>query len=162
VVALARPGLAQIKEILRAGDTLVVWRFDRLGRSLRDLIAWVGYLEERGVGLRSIHEPIDTTTPTGKLTPRVFGALAEFERSLIRDRTQAGLKAARARGRKGGRRPALNPDRRALAVKLYDEREMPVAKVCRMMGISEPTLYSYVRAADPGAGEPANAEDDAR
>ena len=149
--ASARPGLAQLKDVLRAGDTLVVWRLDRLGRSLKDLIAWVGYLEEREVGLRSLHESIDTTTPTGKLTFHVFGALAEFERALIRDRTQAGLAAARARGRKGGRRPVLNADKRALAVTLYEERQHSIAKICRMMGISKPTLYSYVRAADPGA-----------
>ena len=153
--ASARPGLAQVRDILRAGDTLVVWRLDRLGRSLKDLIAWVGYLEERQVGLRSLHEAIDTTTPTGKLTFHVFGALAEFERALIRDRTQAGLAAARARGRKGGRRPVLNADKRALAVKLYNERQSPIAKICQMMGISKPTLYAYVRAADPGALEPA-------
>ena len=147
--ASARPGLAQVRDILRAGDTLVVWRLDRLGRSLKDLIAWVGWLDEHQVGLRSLHEAIDTTTATGKLTFHVFGALAEFERALIRDRTQAGLAAARARGRLGGRRPVLNADKRALAVKLYTERQTPIAKICAMMGISKPTLYSYVRAADP-------------
>lgn len=146
--ASARPGLAQLKDVLRAGDTLVVWRLDRLGRSLKDLIAWVGWLEEREIGLRSLHEAIDTTTPTGKLTFHVFGALAEFERTLIRDRTRAGLAAARARGRKGGRRPALSAEKRALAVRLYNEREMPIASICRMMGISKPTLYSYVRVAN--------------
>lgn len=146
--AAARPGLSQVKDILRAGDTLVVWRLDRLGRSLKDLIAWVGYLDEHQVGLRSLHEAIDTTTPTGKLTFHVFGALAEFERALIRDRTQAGLAAARARGRKGGRRPVLNADKRALAVRLYNERQTPVSRICTMMGISKPTLYAYVRAAN--------------
>lgn len=153
----ARPGLAQLKDILRAGDTLVVWRLDRLGRSLKDLIAWVGWLEEREIGLRSLHEAIDTTTPTGKLTFHIFGALAEFERALIRDRTQAGLAAARARGRKGGRRPALSGEKRALAVRLYNEREMPITSICRMMGISKPTLYSYVRAVSGiTEGPPAN------
>ena len=129
--ASARPGLAKLKDILRAGDTLVVWRLDRLGRSLKDLIDWVGHLETREVGLRSLHEAIDTTSPAGRLTFHLFGALAEFERTLIRERTQAGLAAARARGRKGGRRPALNADKRALAVRLYDEREIPIAKICR-------------------------------
>ena len=152
--ASARPGLAQIKDVLRAGDTLVVWRLDRLGRSLKDLIAWVGYLDEQQVGLRSLHEAIDTTTPTGKLTFHVFGALAEFERALIRDRTQAGLAAARARGRLGGRRPVLNGDKRALAVKLYNERQTSIARICQMMGISKPTLYSYVRAADRERSSP--------
>jgi len=147
--ASARPGLAQVKDILRAGDTLVVWRLDRLGRSLRDLIDWVTYLDESKIGLRSLQEAIDTTTPTGKLTFHIFGALAEFERTLIRDRTQAGLTAARARGRKGGRPPSLDSDKRALAVRLYEERQVPIAKICAMMGISKPTLYSYVRAADP-------------
>ena len=126
---------------------MVVWRLDRLGRSLKDLIAWVGYLEERQVGLRSLHEAIDTTTPTGKLTFHVFGALAEFERALIRDRTQAGLAAARARGRMGGRRPVLSADKRALAVRLYTERQTPIAKICQMMGISS-------RRSTPTCGRP--------
>ena len=152
--ASARPGLAQLKDILRAGDTLVVWRLDRLGRSLRDLIDWVGYLDDKHVGLRSLHEAIDTTSPTGKLTFHIFGALAEFERTLIRDRTQAGLSAARARGRKGGRPPRLNKDKRELAIRLYNERQVPIARICAMMGISKPTLYAYVRAADPGKVEP--------
>jgi len=143
----ARPGLEQVKEQLRANDTLVVWRLDRLGRSLRDLIAWVGYLEEQQVGLWSLHESIDTSTPTGKLTFHLFGALAEFERNLVQERTQAGLAAARARGRQGGRPPALDQDKRALAVKLYHEGQLPIARICSMMGISKPTLYSYVRAA---------------
>ena len=127
--ASARPGLVQLKDILRRGDTLVVWRLDRLGRSLKDLIAWVGYLDEHEIGLRSLHEAIDTTTPAGKLTFHIFGALAEFERTLIRDRTQAGLAAARARGRTGGRRPALNADKRALAVRLYNERQTPIMRI---------------------------------
>lgn len=140
-----RPGLERIKDLLRSGDTLVVWRLDRLGRSLRDLIDWVQYLEEQGVGLQSLHESIDTHTPAGKLTFHLFGALAEFERNLIRERTLAGLEAARARGRKGGRRKALDPEKRKLAVDLYHEKKMTVGKVCELMGISKPTLYSYVK-----------------
>jgi DNA invertase Pin-like site-specific DNA recombinase len=101
----ARPGLEKVKELLRAGDTLVVWRLDRLGRSLRDLIGWMTYLDEEKVGLLSLHEAIDTTTTSGKLTFHLFGALAEFERNLIRERTQAGLTAARARGKKVAGRP---------------------------------------------------------
>lgn len=155
----ARPGLEKVKEQLRAGDTLVVWRLDRLGRSLRDLISWVSYLEENKVALQSLHEAIDTSTPTGKLTFHLFGALAEFERNLIRERTQAGLAAARARGRKGGRRPVLNPDKRELAVRLYNERKTPIAKICSMMGISKPTLYAYVREAN-GVAEKAIAVQD--
>lgn len=150
----ARPGLEKLKEQLRADDTLVVWRLDRLGRSLRDLIGWMTYLEEHEVGLLSLHEAIDTNTTSGKLTFHLFGALAEFERNLITDRTQAGLAAARARGRKGGRPTALNGDKRELAVRLYNEKTMPIAKICAMLGISRPTLYAYVRAV---AGEPAAA-----
>ena len=155
--ASARPGLEKLREVLRAGDTLVVWRLDRLGRSLKDLIAWVTWLEEQGAGLRSLTESLDTTTPGGRLTFHIFGALAEFERTLIRDRTQAGLAAARARGRKGGRRPVLNADKRALAVRLYEERQTPISRICAMMGISKPTLYAYVRAANgvTGDGPPA-------
>ncbi|WP_310620047.1 recombinase family protein [Flexibacterium corallicola] len=141
----ARPNLSKAKELLREGDTLVVWRLDRLGRSLKDLIEWAVWLEERKVALQSIQEVIDTSTPTGKLTFHLFGALAEFERNLIRERTQAGLKAARARGRVGGRPKALDPDTRRLAVHLYKEGKTPIAKICKMMGISKPTLYSYVK-----------------
>lgn len=144
----ARPGLEKLKEQLRAGDTLVVWRLDRLGRSLRDLIGWMTYLEEEKVGLLSLHEAIDTTTTSGKLTFHLFGALAEFERNLIRERTQAGLAAARARGKKGGRPTALSKDKRELAVRLYHENQIPIAKICTMLGISKPTLYSYVKSAD--------------
>ncbi len=146
--ASARPGLDKLREVLREGDTLVVWRLDRLGRSLKDLIAWALWLDEQGAGLRSLTESLDTTTPGGKLTFHIFGALAEFERTLIRDRTQAGLAAARARGRKGGRRPVLNADKQALAVRLYNERQTPIGRICAMMGISKPTLYAYVRAAN--------------
>lgn len=142
----ARPGLERAKDSLRAGDTLVVWRLDRLGRSLKELIGWVGYLEAEGVALKSLCEAIDTTTPTGKLTFHLFGALAEFERNLIVERTTAGLSAARARGRKGGRPKTLDADGQALAVRLYQERAMPIATICKTMGISKPTLYSYVRA----------------
>ncbi|ABA56534.1 Resolvase-like (plasmid) [Nitrosococcus oceani ATCC 19707] len=148
-----RPGLEKVKEQLREGDTLVVWRLDRLGRSLRDLIEWVRYLDAQGVGLQSLHESIDTTTPTGRLTFHLFGALAEFERNLIQERTQAGLAAARARGRLGGRRKSLSPDKRALVVSLYEEKKLPVTKICEMMGISKPTLYSYVREAQEASKE---------
>lgn len=140
-----RPGLERAKDLLRRGDTLVVWRLDRLGRSLRDLIDWAQYLEEQGIGLQSLQEAIDTHTPTGKLTFHLFGALAEFERNLIRERTMAGLEAARARGRKGGRKKALDPDKRRIAVDLYKEKKMTVREICELMGISKPTLYAYVR-----------------
>ena len=93
-----RPGLTKIKEILRKGDTLVVWRLDRLGRSLKDLIDWMNYLDTEGVALRSLQESIDTSTATGKLVFHVFGALAEFERNLIQERTEAGLSAGPSQG----------------------------------------------------------------
>jgi DNA invertase Pin-like site-specific DNA recombinase len=140
-----RPGLEKVKEILRRGDTLVVWRLDRLGRSLRDLIDWVSYLEQEGVALQSLQETIDTGTSTGKLIFHLFGALAEFERNLIKERTLAGLSAARARGKKGGRPQALQADKRKIAVDLYNKKEIPVHQICEMLKISKPTLYKYVR-----------------
>lgn len=142
-----RPGLQKALQYARAGDTLIVWRLDRLSRSLKDLIEMVALLEGKGIGLKSLQEAIDTQTSGGKLIFHIFGALAEFERNLIRERTQAGLQAARARGRKGGRPKALNKDKQALAVKLYDEKKHSVDQVCQMMGISKPTLYKYIEAA---------------
>jgi len=138
----------QLKEALayaRPGDTLVVWRLDRLGRSLRHLIETVADLHARGIGFRSLTERIDTTTPGGKLVFHVFGALAEFERDLIRERTHAGLAAARARGRKGGRPKKLaDPKTLALAQKLYDDGGTDVATICRTLGVSRATLYRYL------------------
>ena len=110
-----------------------------------DLIEWVNRLEQDGVGFRSLKEAIDTTSPSGKLTFHLFGALAEFERNLIRERTQAGLAAARARGRQGGRPKALDSDKRQVAVELYRAKKLPVKKICDMMGISKPTLYAHLR-----------------
>ena len=144
----SRPELGKIIEMLREGDTLVVWRLDRLGRSLKHLIELVTELEESGIGFRSLTESMDTTTNNGKLIFHIFGALAEFERNLIRERTQAGLAAARARGRKGGRPPALDGKKREMAVKLYNSKEHSVREICQTMGISRPTLYSYVRKAE--------------
>jgi len=141
-----RPGLQKALQYARAGDNLVVWRLDRLSRSLKDLIEMVALLEGKGIGLKSLQEAIDTQTSGGKLIFHIFGALAEFERNLIRERTQAGLQAARARGRKGGRPKALDKNKQALAVKLYDEKKHSVDQVCQMMGISKPTLYKYIEA----------------
>lgn len=123
----------------------MVWRLDRLGRSLKDLIEWVNRLEQWGVGLRSLQESIDTQSSSGKLIFHIFGALTEFERHLIEDRTRAGLAAARARGRKGGRPKSLDIDKRQLVVDLYREKKLPVKQICEMMNISKPTLYAYVR-----------------
>ena len=117
---------------------------DRLGRSLLHLIETVGQLEKRGIGFRSQQEAIDTTTSGGRLVFQIFGALAEFERNLIRERTQAGLAAARARGRKGGRPKALNSTKIGLAYKLYDEKNHTIKEICQILGVSKPTLYAYL------------------
>jgi DNA invertase Pin-like site-specific DNA recombinase len=140
----ARPGLAKALEVARTGDVLVVWRLDRLGRSLKDLIEIMSMFDERGIGLSSLQESIATTNNSGRLIFHLFGALAEFERHLIRERTTAGLVAARARGHKGGRPKALDPAKRQLAVKLYTDRQHTIVEICRLMGISKPTLYSYI------------------
>jgi DNA invertase Pin-like site-specific DNA recombinase len=139
-----RPGLTAALSHVRKGDVLVVWRLDRLGRSLRHLIDVIADLEKRGVGFRSLQESIDTTTSGGRLIFQIFGALAEFERSLIRERTQAGLKAARARGRKGGRPKALDAKKIELVYRLYDEKKHTIAEICHMVGVSKPTLYAYL------------------
>ncbi len=141
-----RPGLVKALEYVRAGDTLVVWRLDRLGRSLQHLIATVAELRDRGIGFRSLTESIDTTTPGGKLIFHVFGALAEFERDLIQERTHAGLAAARARGRVGGRpRKLADLKQLALAQTLYDGGQTDIATICQMLGISRATLYRTLK-----------------
>ncbi len=142
---IERPGLQEALDFLRPDDTLVVWRLDRLGRSLKHLLETVMQLEERGSRFRSLQENIDTNTSGGRLVFHIFGALAEFERNLIRERTMAGLTAARARGRKGGRPKALDANKQALARKLYEEKQHTVKEVCQMLGIAKSTLYSYLR-----------------
>ena len=144
----ARPGLTMALEVARAGDILTVWRLDRLGRSLHDLIQLGRRLDETGIGLMSVQEKIDTNSSGGRLVFHMFGALAEFERNLIRERTQAGLNAARARGCKGGRPKVLEPTKRRLAVELYAEKKHTIAEICRLMGISKPTLYNYIAEAN--------------
>jgi DNA invertase Pin-like site-specific DNA recombinase len=140
----ARPGLLLAFEVARIGDVLVVWRLDRLGRSLKDLIETMETLEKRGIGLSSLQESITTTSSSGKLIFHLFGALAEFERNLISERTTAGLVAARSRGHKGGRPKALDSTKRQLAVKLYTEGQYTIIQICKLMGISKPTLYNYI------------------
>ena len=142
-----RPGLAKVLELCRAQDTLVIWRLDRLGRSLKDLIQIAETLKAQSIGLKSLQEGIDTTTSTGQLMFHLFGALAEFERNLINERSKAGLDAARSRGKLGGRPKALNSNQRQLAVKLYHDRQHSIGEICQMMSISKPTLYSYLKAA---------------
>jgi DNA invertase Pin-like site-specific DNA recombinase len=132
-----------VKAYVREGDTLVVWRLDRLGRSLKHLIETVTVLEEKGVNFQSLQESIDTTTSGGRLVFHIFGALAEFERNLIQDRTKAGLEAARARGRQGGRPRALDGKKQALLYKLYDERQHTIQEICGLLDISRSTLYAY-------------------
>src|SRR2546423_2786331 len=138
-----RPGLQAALSHLRAGDTLIVWRLDRLGRSLKHLIETVTKLKEQGVSFKSLTENIDTAT--GNLVFQIFGALAEFERNLIKERTVAGLEAARSRGRKGGR-PKRNPDARkvALARKFYNDHALSIPEILRTLNISKSTLYRWV------------------
>jgi DNA invertase Pin-like site-specific DNA recombinase len=149
-----RPELTRALEYARQGDTLVVWRLDRLGRSLRDLIETVTALGERGIGFRSLTESIDTTTPGGRLVFHVFAALAEFERDLIRERTQAGLSAARARGRRGGRPPAMSGEQVAVARAMYDSHEHTTAKIAAVLGVSRATLYRHLASTAATKGEP--------
>lgn len=141
----SRPGFDDALSHLRKGDTLVVWRLDRLGRSLKHLIEVINLLEERKIGFQSLQESINTTTSGGRLIFHMFGALAEFERHLIQERTQAGLAAARARGRKGGRPKALNDEKKAWLYQLYDEKTHSIQEICDLVGVSKSTLHAYVR-----------------
>ena len=141
-----RPGLDACQKEIREGDILVVWRLDRLGRSVRHLIDLVEELRQRGVGFKSICDgAIDTTTASGELIFNVFASLAQFERRLIQERTKAGLTAARARGRLGGRKPvAVDDPRVQTAKKMHADKTMPVQDICKTLRISRPTLYRYV------------------
>lgn len=142
-----RPQLMAALDMMRAGDTLVCYRLDRVARSLRQLIETVEDLEARGIGFKSLNEQIDTTSAGGKLVFHIFGALSEFEKSLIRSRTMAGLEAARARGRVGGRPKALDDDKLAVAKTLLANSDMTVAAVAKQIGTSPATLYRYLPAA---------------
>jgi len=141
-----RPQLAQLLERLLSGDTLVVWRLDRLGRSLPHLLTTVNDLEGRGVGFRSVTESIDTTTAGGRLVFSIFGALADFERQLIRERTIAGLEAARSRGRVGGRPTVMGPERIEAARALLAQPGATVTGVAAHLGVSRNTIYRNVLA----------------
>lgn len=142
---IQRPGLNAALEFARPEDVIVVWRLDRLSRSLKDLIEMVALLDSKRIGLRSLQEPIDTSSSSGKLIFHIFGALAEFERNLIRERTHAGLEAARARGRSGGRPKKLSKDKENLALKLYEDKKHSIAQICNLIGVSKPTLYKYIK-----------------
>lgn len=138
-----REGLDQALNDLRDGDTLVVWKLDRLGRSIQHLIETVKTLQERGVGFNSLQEHIDTTTSGGKLIFHIFSALAEFERDLITERTQAGLQAARARGRFGGRRFLLDNKKVNRMIEIYNQRINTVEEICKIFHISRASFYNY-------------------
>lgn len=142
-----RPELKAAIGFARAGDTLIVWKLDRLARSMRQLIETVEGLAEIGIGFRSLTEAIDTTTAGGKLVFHIFGALAEFERSIIRERTRAGLEAARMRGRRGGRRPKLNDKDLHAARAMLAGGSLTVEEVAKQLGVSLATLYRYLPAA---------------
>ena len=142
-----RPALKEMLDKLREGDVVVIWKLDRLGRSLRDLVTLVQDIQEKGAGLKSLHDSIDTTTPQGKLTFHLFAALAEFERDIISERTRAGLTSARARGRNGGRPKGLSKkakDKAIIAASLYKEGKT-VKEICEHLGFYRSTLYRYLR-----------------
>jgi len=143
-----RPGLAEALTACRPGDTLVVWKLDRLGRSLPHLVETVRDLVACGVGFRSLQESIDTTTSGGKLIFHIFASLAEFERDLIRERTNAGLSAARARGRNGGRPRGVDQKKQKATLALKKDAGHSVREICEIVGISRNTYYKYTRAVD--------------
>jgi DNA invertase Pin-like site-specific DNA recombinase len=143
-----RPELERMLSQLRKGDVVCIYKLDRLGRSLKNLLELVAGFESRGVGLKSLTDSIDTTTPQGRLVLNIFGSLAEFERDLIRERTKAGLEAARARGRKGGRRRGLSTEaqkKAMLAEAYYKEGKLGVDEIAKTVGVSKMTLYKYLR-----------------
>ena len=142
-----RPALHDALEFARSGDTLIVWKLDRLARSMKQLIETIENLRVRGIGFRSLTEALDTTTAQGRLVFHMFGALAEFERSLIRERTQAGLAAARRAGRTGGRPPKLTDDDIEAAKALLANPDIGVTQIAHRLGVSPATLYRYIPAA---------------
>lgn len=142
----SRPQLDRLLDQLRPGDTLVVWRLDRLGRSLRHLVDQIQLLADREVAFMSLQETINTSSPGGRLVFHVFASLAEFERDLIQERTNAGLSAARARGRLGGRPARLSPAQVRTARQLYDKRELTVEEIGKVLGVSRTTIYRALKA----------------
>jgi DNA invertase Pin-like site-specific DNA recombinase len=139
-----RPELNELKKILRDGDTVVVWKLDRMGRGLRDLIKTMDEYKAQGVGFKSLTEGIDTTTPTGNLVFQMFGALAEYERNLIVERTQAGLRAGRARGKLGGRPKRLTDEQKVLLCKMHADKTITLQTIVDTFKISKATMYNVV------------------
>lgn len=141
----ARPGLEDVLAYVRTGDTIVVWKLDRLGRSIQHLIQTVKDLNTKNIGFQSLQENMDTTTSGGKLIFHIFSALAEFEKDLIGERTKAGLKAARVRGKMGGRPPLLDNRQINRMIEMYDEQKNTVAEICKIYDISRPSFYNYLK-----------------
>lgn len=140
-----RPELIRCIDALRPGDTLAVWRLDRLGRSTKDLIELVNSLKEKGIHFESLQESISTTTASGQLVFHLFAALAEFERNLIRERTKAGLASARARGRKGGRKPVLDGKDKEKFLRLADTQQVPIKELAEMFHIGRSTAFKILK-----------------
>lgn len=142
-----RPELRQMIDQLRKGDIVIIWKLDRLGRSLRDLVNLVTEIQDKGAGLKSLNDSIDTNTPQGKLIFHLFASLAEFERDNISERTKAGLESARARGRKGGRPKGLSKeakDKAIIAKSLYEQKGMSITQICQYLGVARSTFYKYL------------------
>lgn len=148
-----RPELDHMLDLLREGDTVVVWKLDRLGRSVRNLVDLMTTFDEKGVQFRSLTESIDTSTPGGTLVFNIFGSLAQFERDLIRERTRAGLEAARARGRKGGRPAKLDEKQVREVRRLYGSRTVTVDQIAAMMHVERSTVYRCLNASDDANAE---------
>ena len=140
----SRPELDKLLDQIRPGDTLVVWRLDRLGRSIRHLINHMDALQKRDIEFKSLQENIDTSSSGGRLVFNIFASLAEFERDLIRERTNAGLQAARARGRTGGRPSSLSTDKLRTAKRLYEQKDMTVTQIGEVLGVSRSTVYRAI------------------
>ncbi|NET35544.1 MAG: recombinase family protein [Cyanothece sp. SIO1E1] len=156
-----RPELRKMIEQLREGDIIIIWKLDRLGRSLRDLVNLIREIQDRGAGLKSLNDSIDTTTAHGKLIFHIFASLAEFERDIISERTKAGLASARARGRVGGRPKGLSKealDKAIIVETLYKQGDMSIAQICKHVSIARSTVYNYLkfRKVKLGSGESRN------
>ena len=141
----ARPGLTEALTFMRRGDTLVIWKLSRLGRSMKQLIETVQTMQDKSIELKCLNESIDTRTPTGKLLFHIVAAFAQFERDNMIENTKAGLEAARARGKKGGRKPAMDEKKLKQAMVLRNDPTLAIADICKTLGISRATLYRYTQ-----------------